>query len=93
MRRNYLVGYDISDEKRLVKIAKIMQGYGSRIQYSFFHCLLSDRQKAKMKKNLGKIVKEAEDQVIILPITEHQLKEIEFVGFKINLLAEGIIIV
>jgi|APCry1669188970_1035186.scaffolds.fasta_scaffold107453_2 CRISPR-associated protein Cas2 len=93
MKKNYLVGYDISDEKRLVKIAKIMQGYGVRIQYSFFHCLLSDRQKAKMKENLGKIVKEEEDQVIILPVTEAQLKGIEFVGFKINLQAEGIIIV
>ena len=93
MKRNYLVGYDISDEKRLAKIAKVMQGYGSRLQYSFFHCVLSERQKVKMKESLQKIVDDVEDQVIILPVTEAQLKDIEFIGFKTNLAAEGIIIV
>ena len=93
MKRNFLVGYDISDEKRLAKIAKVMQGYGSRIQYSFFHCLLSERQIIKMKESLNKIVKETEDQVIILPVTPEQLKSVEFIGYKTNLETEGLIIV
>jgi len=93
MKRNYLVGYDISDQKRLPKVAKLMEEYGSRIQYSFFHCFLSDKQKAGMKERLKKLIQEDEDQVIILPVSEKQLKEIEFVGFKIQLEMEGVIIV
>ena len=93
MKRNYLVGYDIADQKRLAKVAKIMTEFGSRIQYSFFHCFLADRQKNRMKDRLRNIIKEGDDQIIILPVTERQLKEIEFVGFKINLYMEGIIIV
>jgi CRISPR-associated protein Cas2 len=93
MKRNYLVGYDISDQKRLAKVAKIMTEFGSRIQYSFFHCFLADRHKNRMKERLRDIIKEGDDQIIILPVTERQLKEIEFVGFKINLYMEGIIIV
>ena len=46
-----------------------------------------------MKERLRDIIKEGDDQIIILPVTERQLKEIEFVGFKINLYMEGIIIV
>ncbi|MBN1841086.1 MAG: CRISPR-associated endonuclease Cas2 [Deltaproteobacteria bacterium] len=93
MKRNYLVGYDISDQKRLAKVAKVMTEFGLRIQYSFFHCILADRQKKRMKERLTDIIKEGDDQIIILPVTERQLKEIEFVGFKINLHMEGIIIV
>ena len=93
MKKNYLVGYDISDHKRLAKVAKVMIGFGSRIQYSFFHCFLADKQKNRMKESLREIIKEGDDQIIILPVTERQLKEIEFVGFKINLHIEGIIIV
>ena len=93
MKKNYLVGYDIADEKRLPKVAKLMKEYGARIQYSFFHCFLSHKQKAGMKERLKKIIVEDEDQVLILPITEKQLKEIEFIGFKIQMEIEGVIIV
>ncbi len=74
-------------------MGKVVSGFGSRIQYSFFHCFLSERQKKKMKELLIKEIKDSEDQVIILPVTEKQLKDIEFLGYKINLEAQGIIIV
>ncbi|QTA81096.1 CRISPR-associated protein [Desulfonema limicola] len=93
MKKNYLIGYDISDEKRLKKVAKIVSRFGSRIQYSFYHCFISNTQKIRMKALLQKEIKEDEDQVILLPITVNQLKEMEFMGFKINLQNEGIIII
>ena len=46
-----------------------------------------------MKESLNKIVKETEDQVIILPVTPEQLKSVEFIGYKTNLETEGLIIV
>jgi CRISPR-associated protein Cas2 len=93
MKKHYLVGYDISDPKRLARVAKVVTGFGSRVQYSFFHCLMSDRQKKRLKDLLNKVIHDGEDQIILLPVTERQLKEIEFLGFKINLEAEGVIIV
>ena len=93
MKKNYIVGYDIADQKRLAKVAKIVQGFGYRIQYSFFHCFISSQQKKRLRQLLQKVIHEGEDQVIIVPVSEKQLKEIEFVGYKINLQAEGIIIV
>ncbi len=93
MKRNYLVGYDISDPKRLRRVANVVSGFGSRVQYSFFHCHLSRKQINNMKKMLQKEIREEEDQIIILPVTEKQLQEMEFLGYKVNLEAEGIIVI
>ncbi|MBC7359702.1 MAG: CRISPR-associated endonuclease Cas2 [Desulfacinum sp.] len=92
MKRNYLVGYDISDPKRLQKVAKVMKEYGSRVQYSFFHCSLSTGQKKRMMERIRAVIREDEDQVLILPVTEAQLKELEFIGLKSRLDMEGVLI-
>ncbi len=93
MKKNYIVGYDISDQRRLARVAKVMKSFGGRIQYSFFHCFISDSQKKKMLERLKKEIHQQEDQVVVIPVTERQLNEIECVGYKLNLQAEGIIIV
>jgi len=93
MKTNYLVGYDIANDKRLRKVAKLMQEFGQRIQYSFFHCLISNRQKKHMIKRILKIIDSEEDQVLIIPMTEKQLNQIECVGLKQDLTHYGIIIV
>lgn len=93
MKRNYVVGYDISDPRRLAKVARVMSGYGTRIQYSFFHCILSSRQKNRMKEQLGKVMNESEDQIIILPVTEKQVNEIECMGYRLVMNMEGVIII
>ncbi|NEP62230.1 MAG: CRISPR-associated endonuclease Cas2 [Symploca sp. SIO2G7] len=36
-----LVVYDIPDNKRRTKLAKFLEGYGRRVQYSVFECFLS----------------------------------------------------
>lgn len=37
-----LVAYDISDPKRLQRIADLCEDYGVRVQYSLFECWLED---------------------------------------------------
>ena len=41
-RMRYLVSYDISDPKRLRKVARSLEGFGVRLQYSVFECPLDD---------------------------------------------------
>ena len=93
MKRHYIVGYDIADPRRLRRVAKIVEGFGVRVQYSFFHCCISTGQKKRLKSMVAKVIHEQEDQIMILPVTERQLSEVEFLGFKMNLQAEGIIII
>ena len=43
MIRHYLIIYDITDNKRLQKIAKIMEDYGERIQRSVFEIEIREK--------------------------------------------------
>lgn len=61
----YLIAYDVRDEKRLLRTAKLLKGYGSRIQLSVFRCRLSKRQIERLKWDLTKIMDEDDDLLII----------------------------
>lgn len=40
----YLISYDIAVDKRRTKIAKLLEGFGQRVQYSVFECDLTTKQ-------------------------------------------------
>ncbi len=50
--------YDVSDNKRRGKIAKLLSGYGRRVQKSAFECLLNKKKYAKLIDMLEKIIHE-----------------------------------
>jgi CRISPR-associated protein Cas2 len=58
-----LVSYDIPNNKRRTKIAKILLDYGERVQYSVFECNLTVRQIKKLMKELAAVVNDKEDSV------------------------------
>lgn len=49
---NVLVMYDISDNKRRTKLAKLLLGYGVRIQKSVFQCELTSDKYNKMCRQI-----------------------------------------
>jgi CRISPR-associated protein Cas2 len=53
----YLVSYDIVDDRRRNKLAKILQGYGNRVQYSVFECRLSKSQAKELELKARPYVK------------------------------------
>jgi len=69
MRKPFLVCYDIRDDKRLRRVAKTLEGYGRRVQYSVFYCNISNRSMEKMRWELGKIL-EKEDDLIVVSLCE-----------------------
>ncbi|HBT97217.1 MAG TPA: CRISPR-associated endonuclease Cas2 [Desulfobulbaceae bacterium] len=44
----YIVIYDISDDKERLRLSKILEGYGFRVQESAFECLLSRLSRERM---------------------------------------------
>ena len=54
--RHYLIVviYDIIDNKRRLKLSKLLQGYGKRVQRSSFECQLTRRQYDKMIGEISK---------------------------------------
>lgn len=62
MKNQWIISYDISDAKRLRKVAKLLQGYGRRIQHSVFIVKVSERDLEKIRWELTKRIEE-EDSV------------------------------
>ncbi len=58
-----LVVYDVPDNKRRTKLAKFLEGYGRRVQYSVFECFLTLDEMTKLHDKVQKHVKENEDNV------------------------------
>jgi CRISPR-associated protein Cas2 len=67
-RRRYIVTYDISDPKRLRGVAKTLEGYGVRLQFSVFECLLDSMRLSKAKTALAEIIESSEDQVLFISL-------------------------
>lgn len=65
-RRRYLVSYDICDDKRLRRVAKICEAYGARLQYSVFECPLDDTRFQRLKAELEEEINRDQDQVMFV---------------------------
>ena len=56
MKKWFLISYDVRNEKRLRKVAKILEGNGQRIQYSVFRTHLSERGLERLRWELEKVM-------------------------------------
>jgi CRISPR-associated protein Cas2 len=63
MKFHWLISYDVRDAKRLRKVAKFLEGYGERLQYSLFTVYVTDRDLQKMKWEITKIL-DKEDSIL-----------------------------
>lgn len=68
MKSNYIVCYDITDEKRLRKVFKALSGIGTHLQYSVFFCKLTWPELEELKEKLGGIIEDSEDDIRIYPL-------------------------
>lgn len=82
-RKHYLISYDISNPKRLRRIARIMEGYGYRVQFSVFQCPLDDLRLEQLKADVVPAINSEEDQVLIVclgPETEQTFRRFDSLG-------------
>jgi len=70
MRKWHLVTYDVRDDARLRRVARLMEGYGERLQYSVFRCQLSATEFERLRWELTRLV-QAEDEILLIPLCEH----------------------
>lgn len=68
IRNKIVVTYDIGDDKRRAKVVKLLEGIGTRMNFSVFECMLTDIQYRNMCNRLAKIIVKREDWVNIYPL-------------------------
>ena len=76
----YLVAYDISDPRRLARVASLCEDYGVRVQYSLFECHLEPRQMDYFWDKLCGEIDETEDRVMAYPMDSRCARETRTAG-------------
>ncbi len=69
----YIVVYDITCDNRRNKITKLLKGYGRRVQYSVFECVLSIAKYQELQLKLESKLNLTEDNVRFYPLSQHTL--------------------
>jgi CRISPR-associated protein Cas2 len=77
---SYLVAYDISDPKRLRKVATTCEDFGYRKQFSVFLCRLSPTDLVRLRSRLYDIIDLAADRVHFIPLCAKCVNGIEALG-------------
>ena len=76
----HLIVYDIADDKRLRRVAKICEDYGIRVEKSVFECDLPDVQFSEMWSMLAEVILRDEDKVIDYPVGLSERRKIRALG-------------
>jgi CRISPR-associated protein Cas2 len=88
-----VVSYDIVDDKKRLRVAKLLKSYGERVQKIVFECRLDDRLYLKMKREIEKIIDWEEDGVRYYILCAGCLKNVDISGIGFVREDEDVIIV
>jgi CRISPR-associated protein Cas2 len=77
---SWLVTYDISNPKRLRKVATACEDFGVRKQFSVFLVRLSATDFVRLRSRLYDLIHLTEDQVLFIPLCGKCVVQIEALG-------------
>ncbi len=75
-----VASYDISDPKRLARVARAMKNYGERVLKSVFECNLDRRRFDEMKEKVDDIIEPVEDSVRYYILCDKCIEEVDHSG-------------
>ena len=81
----YIIAYDIADNKRRLRVAKILESWGYRIQESVFQLRLDADSLARVRHLLTSAITDAEDVIHIYPICSSCADRADILGAAIAL--------
>lgn len=70
-----LVAYDITDPKRLARVARVCEDFGVRVQYSLFECRLEEDEFEDLWLKLLYEIDEKEDRLVAYKIDAKSAKQ------------------
>jgi CRISPR-associated protein Cas2 len=83
VKSNYLVCYDITDERRLRHVYKSVKQIGIHVQYSVFHCRLTWSELVQLEEGLKGIIDEKRDDIRIYPLPSDMMVDVMGRGDRI----------
>lgn len=81
-KKSYLIAYDIVDDNRRSHVAKALQSYGERLQYSVFLLEVRPAQMIRVRQQLESEMDPQDDSIIVCPLgnSARAAQEIQFLG-------------
>lgn len=89
----YLVSYDIPDDKRRTRVARLLEGYGQRVQFSVFEVWLDDTLRRELLAGLNQRIDPDQDSVRLYWLCAACQKKVITLGQGTPPEAPGVIIV
>ena len=74
-RLDYLICYDIRDDRRWARAFRLLKGYGRPLQYSIFRCRLTVRQAERLRWELEAVLVPA-DRLLLIGICESCVRRV-----------------
>lgn len=68
LRRLVIVAYDVVDDKRRSRLAKLLSSYGDRIQYSVFRVEAKPAKLLRLKAQIVEEIELGEDSVLLCDV-------------------------
>ncbi len=90
---SYDVAKDDNGDKRLRHVAKILEDYGQRVQYSVFECLVTPAQWIQLKSKLKKEINIKYDSLRFYSLGENWRNRVEHIGQKAVRNPQGVMII
>jgi CRISPR-associated protein Cas2 len=79
-RAFYVLAYDLSDDRRRAKIARLMESLGERVQGSVFEAWLSEAELNRLLAKAKKILHEKEDSLRVYQLCAACRGKVRVVG-------------
>ncbi len=87
------IAYDIRSPKRWRQVNRIVRGYGGRLQFSVFECLLSETQLEELRAKLDPVLDHHEDRLMIARLCARCSADVELWGEEVRRQKPGALIV
>jgi len=75
-----VIAYDIVDDRRRLRVMKLLKGYGFHAQKSVFECYLDEQQLNRLLKRLKPLIHEQMDSVRIYPLNLESVRRVTVLG-------------
>ncbi len=75
-----VVTYDITDDKRRLKISDELENFGARVNFSVFECHLEAESLTDLKQRLAGKIDSSEDNVRYYVLCDACVKKVEIQG-------------
>ena len=88
----FLIAYDVGDDLRRTRVAKTLESYGDRIQYSVFLVDAKPAKLVRLRSALGSLMDLSGDRALICdlgPLAYEGVRRLEFMGNRPTYTTDG----